>query len=267
MQLQTPKSSFNRSLTEIKKSPKLCDQSFCPSNNGESFSIDISLLPQKKYQDSIRRIDAENLTRIMDGMYSEIIDEFIIIDTRFNYEFNGGHIKGAININDKDALNSYFFSNNTDNAMKKRVLVFHCEFSLLRGPKMASHLRSQDRILNGLNYPKLFYPEIYVLDGGYKEFHNKFKNYCNGDYVEMKNTAFKSDLKIEKTKKKSLCKKPSKNDNLMTHLKATKSFNGRTLLFPKDINNNSPGKAMDADIKNNSLFFKEAVKSWSHRFS
>ena len=33
-------------------------------------------------------------------------------------------------------------------------------------------LRSQDRELNKNNYPKLNFPEVYLLDGGYKTFYN-----------------------------------------------------------------------------------------------
>jgi hypothetical protein len=51
---------------------------------------------------------------------------------------------------------------------KRIVLVFHCEFSSERGPKMSRFLRKSDRQANKDCYPHLFYPEIYLLDGGYK---------------------------------------------------------------------------------------------------
>ena len=53
------------------------------------------------------------------------------------------------------------------------VLIFHCEFSSERGPKMYRFLREQDRELNKDSYPKLNYPEVYVLEGGYKAFYEK----------------------------------------------------------------------------------------------
>jgi len=37
------------------------------------------------------------------------------------------------------------------------------------------HLRSQDRKLNQANYPYLEYPEIYILNGGYKAFYESYK--------------------------------------------------------------------------------------------
>ena len=33
----------------------------------------------------------------------------IVVDCRFDYEYQGGHIKGAINVNSKDAMEEVFF--------------------------------------------------------------------------------------------------------------------------------------------------------------
>jgi hypothetical protein len=35
----------------------------------------------------------------------------------------------------------------------------------------AKHLRSRDRTLNGALYPRIFYPELYILEGGYCGFY------------------------------------------------------------------------------------------------
>lgn len=51
---------------------------------------------------------------------------------------------------------------------KRVVVVFHCEFSSERGPRMARYVRERDRAVN--EYPNLHYPELYILKGGYKEF-------------------------------------------------------------------------------------------------
>ena len=48
----------------------------------------------------------------------------------------------------------------------RSIIIFHCEFSSERGPQMSKYLRKIDR---GDNlYPKLKYPELYLLEGGYK---------------------------------------------------------------------------------------------------
>jgi M-phase inducer tyrosine phosphatase len=120
------------------------------------------------------------LVRLLDNDFYHIIDEYIIFDCRFAYEYEGGHIRQAVNVNTHEDLLQLLFPNGMANAQQsciRRALVFHCEFSSHRAPKMALFLRSQDRVANGANYPNLYFPEIYVLEGGYKEFyaHNKVK--------------------------------------------------------------------------------------------
>ena len=91
--------------------------------------------------------------------------------------------------------------------MRRRVqVVFHCEFSSKRGPSMCSRLREMDRKFN--EYPLLFYPEVYLLEGGYKEFYGKFPEACepNG-YVPMEHPDFAQECadtqsKLRHNKKK-----------------------------------------------------------------
>ena len=35
-------------------------------------------------------------------------------------------------------------------------------------------MRELDRKKNGMAFPKLYYPELYLLDGGYKAFYEQF---------------------------------------------------------------------------------------------
>ena len=47
-------------------------------------------------------------------------------------------------------------------------------------------LRSLDRDLNKERYPRLNFPEIYLLEGGYKAFYQTNKTFCvPQDYVPM----------------------------------------------------------------------------------
>ena len=32
-------------------------------------------------------------------------------------------------------------------------------------------------------YPKLFYPEMYVLNGGFKQFYKEYPECCEGEYL------------------------------------------------------------------------------------
>lgn len=50
----------------------------------------------------------------------------------------------------------------------------------------AEHIRRQDRRVNEALYPKLTYPEVYILDGGYHSFFKNHHTRCfPQSYVEM----------------------------------------------------------------------------------
>lgn len=83
----------------------------------------------------------------------------------------------SVNIHSRDDIENEFIhkvlhgdthNRNNNNSNLPTLLVIHCEFSSHRGPLLASHLRNCDRIINQDHYPKLFYPDILILDGGYK---------------------------------------------------------------------------------------------------
>lgn len=93
-----------------------------------------------------------------------------IIDCRYDYEYDGGHIVGAKNCSTQDMLRAELLSAQQRASHQNHIVIFHCEFSQERGPKMLRHLRQQDRTLNAQRYPSLFYPEVYLLQGGYKAF-------------------------------------------------------------------------------------------------
>lgn len=44
------------------------------------------------------RIDASTVNALLAGDYQEKIEKYVIMDCRFDYEFEGGHIQGAINM-------------------------------------------------------------------------------------------------------------------------------------------------------------------------
>lgn len=57
----------------------------------------------------------------------------------------------------------------------------------------ALYLRNKDRQLNMQRYPLLYYPEIYILHGGYRSFYEKYKERCEPqNYVEMSDSLHKS---------------------------------------------------------------------------
>lgn len=137
--------------------------------------------------DNYPRITAETLQTIMEyGAHKPQYDSYCIIDCRFEYEFKGGHIGSALNICSREELELEFIQ---DIRPYPTLLIFYCEFSAYRSPLMASHLRNCDRISNYEEYPNLFYPDILILEGGYKSFFDKFPHLCYPcNYVRMNST-------------------------------------------------------------------------------
>lgn len=80
----------------------------------------------------------------MDGKYDSKLARYIIIDCRFDYEYLGGHIPGAINMNNTARLEEFLLgtaaskpeASTSGDPNKKTILVFHCEFSVKRAPTL-----------------------------------------------------------------------------------------------------------------------------------
>ncbi|PRT56151.1 M-phase inducer phosphatase [Wickerhamiella sorbophila] len=140
-------------------------------------------------QDQFRRIKRETLCELLDGKYKHIYGRVLVIDCRFEYEYEGGHIAGAINISSKTRLLQELLSDVQrikGGSNEQTLLVFHCEYSAYRGPLMASRLRQLDREINLIHYPKLHYPDIVILDGGYSQFYQLHHTRCEPqNYVGM----------------------------------------------------------------------------------
>ncbi|XP_057168626.1 M-phase inducer phosphatase 2 isoform X3 [Ursus arctos] len=122
-----------------------------------------------KHQD-LKYISPETMAALLAGKFSNIVERFVIVDCRYPYEYEGGHIKTAVNLPlERDAETFLLQSPITPCNLDKRIiLIFHCEFSSERGPRMCRFIRERDRAAN--DYPRLYYPEMYILKGGYKEF-------------------------------------------------------------------------------------------------
>ena len=70
-------------------------------------------------------------------------------------------------------------------------------------------LRELDRKVHANFYPQLFFPEIYLLEGGYKEFYLEYPTFCQGKYRAMVEKEFKEDCKDKYSKTKRLFKQYS----------------------------------------------------------
>ncbi|XP_009199139.1 M-phase inducer phosphatase 1 isoform X4 [Papio anubis] len=164
-----------------------------------------------KHQD-LKYISPEIMASVLNGKFANLIKEFVIIDCRYPYEYEGGHIKGAVNLHMEEEVEDFLLKNPIVPTDGKRVIVvFHCEFSSERGPRMCRYVRERDRL--GNEYPKLHYPELYVLKGGYKEFFMKCQSYCEPpSYRPMHHEDFKEDLKKFRTKSRTWAGEKSKRE-------------------------------------------------------
>uniref|UniRef100_A0A2S2PNS4 protein-tyrosine-phosphatase n=1 Tax=Schizaphis graminum TaxID=13262 RepID=A0A2S2PNS4_SCHGA len=176
-----------------------------------SQSFILPLLSLGRHAD-LRSISPDTLAHLLEGSFNDCIDSYLIIDCRYPYEYEGGHIRGAINIFTKEQLFKDYTedklgkkSHKTDNINAKRnVLIFHCEFSSERGPSLSRYLRNADRQKNSMCYPYLDYPEMYLLDGGYCKFFSQFSHLCvPSSYRSMYDPAHTSDLRKFRSKSKT----------------------------------------------------------------
>ncbi|OHT12642.1 Rhodanese-like domain containing protein [Tritrichomonas foetus] len=146
-------------------------------------------LPTLPLNGTVPRIAAKTLAKLLSGEYDDYYDNLYILDCRYEYEYEGGHIKGALNVDSPDVFQEMFF----DTVVPNSVIVFHCEFSQNRGPQMASMFREIDRNLNKMEYPNLFYPHVFILDGGYRNFYQEYHEFCNGGYTRMLDDSHRSN--------------------------------------------------------------------------
>ncbi|CAK8689395.1 unnamed protein product [Clavelina lepadiformis] len=161
-----------------------------------------------KHQD-LKYISPQTLINLINEKHETVC--FGIIDCRYPYEYEGGHVVSADNFWEEKELFKMYFNNpkpmwasQSNGNYKPPVLVFYCEFSSERGPRMARALRNRDRELN--RYPHLHYPELYILKDGYKNFyHTKdTKAYCEPpSYRPMAHEDYAKELRMCRAKSKT----------------------------------------------------------------
>ncbi|XP_069832381.1 M-phase inducer phosphatase 2 [Dendropsophus ebraccatus] len=152
----------------------------------------------------LKYITPDMMNEVLKGKYQDHIDRCVIIDCRYPYEYEGGHITGAVNLPmEQDVADFLLKKPIVSSSEDKRVIViFHCEFSSERGPRMCRFVRQQDRKSN--EYPKLHYPELYVLKGGYKDFFPSYQTLCEPQsYRSMYHKDFKEHLKLFRSKSRT----------------------------------------------------------------
>jgi hypothetical protein len=91
-------------------------------------------VPDRKNPD-LNVLAPETMKQLLDGHYSKQLSGFKMIDCRFEYEYEGGHIDGALHLKDPKQVEDLLFKKVLPNS-KSQAIIFHCEFSQNRAPKM-----------------------------------------------------------------------------------------------------------------------------------
>ncbi|XP_054028352.1 M-phase inducer phosphatase 2 [Dryobates pubescens] len=165
-----------------------------------------------KHQD-LKYISPEMMVAVLTGQFSSLIESCVIVDCRYPYEYEGGHIKGAVNLPLERDVEEFLLKKPIVpfDASKRVIVIFHCEFSSERGPRMCRFVREKDRACN--EYPNLHYPELYVLKGGYREFFPQYQSHCEPqDYRPMHHEDFKEDLRKFRLKSRTWAGERSKRE-------------------------------------------------------
>lgn len=98
-------------------------------------------LTDGKHSD-LKAISVDVMAQLIRGDFDKSVASFQIIDCRYPYEFDGGHIHGAQNIYTQEQILTELVDSKTDTPKsdsdepKHNIIVFHCEFSSERGPKL-----------------------------------------------------------------------------------------------------------------------------------
>ncbi|KAH3761833.1 M-phase inducer phosphatase 1 [Pelomyxa schiedti] len=165
-------------------------------------SVTNTLLPTvERHCSNLPCISCSTLAEIIQGKYKHLFSGFLVVDCRFPYEYSGGHIKGSVSLHTTDGLDKFFFHGGINDLFpcvqeQNIAVIFHCEFSSQRAPSAFHVIRNKDRTLNMEQYPRLLFPHMYILDGGYNSFYTQYKALCSPtSYTPMRDPRYSSEMK------------------------------------------------------------------------
>lgn len=90
----------------------------------------------------LKSISSSTMAKLVRGEFSNSVASFKVIDCRYPYEFEGGHISGAQNLYTQESIITDLVESKTEtpkvdtDGPLRHIIVFHCEFSSERGPKL-----------------------------------------------------------------------------------------------------------------------------------
>ncbi|KAF1314603.1 M-phase inducer phosphatase, partial [Globisporangium splendens] len=142
---------------------------------GPIHKLVLPTIRSKRHPD-LNVISPQTVSMLLNGDFDAHLAAFVLIDCRFSYEYDGGKLKGSQSLCDPASVEERFLWSPAKDCTRT-ALIFYCEFSANRAPKMLRHVRNLDRWIHAEKYPELFYPELYLIDGGYKHCYETIKTY------------------------------------------------------------------------------------------
>ena len=152
----------------------------------ELVKTDDMMLPHYIYDD-YPRISPLQLAELMRNPSGFGYQELLILDSRYIYEFQNGHIQNSVFVDMDDDM---FMHKVFEHKESKVAIVIYSEFSKYRGLVTYSMIRNADRDANTLRYPNVFFTEMYILEGGYEKFYKEFGCFCVGGYTKMRDEQY-----------------------------------------------------------------------------
>ena len=219
-------------------SPAPIDPTPSPSASPHPWYTQRPKLPLSgKTSDGVAMISCATVASLLRGdEWAAEFDSVLVLDCRFAYEYSGGHIRGAVNFTSLQQLTeallpadvtavtetlsslSSLSSSSSSSpesstpspppSPSRRCLVFHCEYSQSRAPQYFSALRRLDTALHPFPALSPSFPDMYVMEGGYRKWVTDFPELCepHGGYVEMNAKQWREEcgrgLKARKAEKR-----------------------------------------------------------------
>lgn len=123
-----------RSSTPEKKLKNCVKESSNKSKYSDHSTKLFSMPLVESFHQELQTMPSQTLAELICGDYNIDGGSFIIIDCRFPYEYNGGHIIGAINLNTKNECTNSLFKNCKKNNEKNATttLILYSEYSTRR---------------------------------------------------------------------------------------------------------------------------------------
>ena len=156
---------------------------YATKNKEESLMVDDHPIPLMAINTCENRITCHTLHQMIHGQFADKVQQFVMLDARYTYEFEGGSVKGAQHVQDPDEAEALMQDYIEDDV----VVVVFCEFSQKRGPRMYRTLKDvcpADRRHN---------LRLYLLHCGFETYHRNYPQDCDG-YRKMTHGSFTEEF-------------------------------------------------------------------------